>query len=219
MVQVIKEPVYIDTLKGIRRIRKVSLGHRQELALLLDAIFKKMVGTDGDGKEDTTFAEMYDNDLYFQQMCNDACQLGGIHPEDIDIDTLYALLLPHTGSGGAEVRESGILYLLNFPQTNNFQASETGSKSSWESIIATLWHISGTLQDALDSIYDGRIDADSLMKTIDEFSKLQNPEEYMKRKLKQKALESIHTQEKLAPVSGFQSEPVDMDSFMRTRQK
>lgn len=191
----IQEPAYIQTLKGVKRLRKVSLGKRTDLSVLLNEVFRLMTEN---VERDMSFSQLYDTSELFKAVCNDAVGVCGLNPDDLDIDTLFCLLLPHTAEGGNVVRENGILALLNFPETIVGKLPEKNpTHMGMEQTIAMLWSISNDLQGTLDSIYDDRLDAEALLRTLDELSKLKNPEEYFKRKMKRKAQDSLLRNQKV----------------------
>lgn len=197
---------YIQTLKGPQRINKVSLMQRQELSMLLNGIYQSMVQSD----EGQTFAQKFDEEPIFAQMCKDAVSVCGLDPNYLDIDALYTLLLPH--NNGEEVHANGILAEINFENgLKSKPKNKNGNDASIADVIASLWHVSKNLQDAIDSVYDDRINADLLMETLESFNRLANPTEYAKTKIKRKAVDNLVAEQKAA---SFETEELDVDTFL-----
>lgn len=201
-----KEPVYLQTLKGVKRLRKVSLGKRQELADLLSYIYITIT----EYPENISFAELYDKDPFFREGCNEAITLVGWDVDEIDIDTLYALLLPHI-DGDNKPHNNGIIAQLNFGSVEGHPKNDHGEDASFADIMAILWSITGSLEEALNVLYDDRVTSELLMKAMDKYAQLRNPEEYGKSKAKAKAREYIMNQTN----THYETEEVSWDAYSR----
>lgn len=199
---------YVPTQAGLKRLKPVSLGKRQDLADLLEYAYSCMM----DENNGDSFADLYDKNKYFAKACNDAVALNGLSHESLDIDMLYALLMPHQDSEG-KVHGSGILVELNFASANSKKGK--GSHTTIADVIAMLWQINGDLSRTIDALFDDRIAGDVLLNSVDKYSKLTNPEAYAKSKAKSKALEHIKAQEN----AQFSTEEIDTDAFLSARRK
>lgn len=181
-----KEPVYIRTLVGVKRLRKISIGKRQDLSALLSFIYDTMVNY----PDNISFRDLYDKDEFFRAACNESVELCGISSDVIDIDTLYALLLPHI-DGNGKTNNNGILAQLNFQGIESHNKNSAGEDASIADVLAILWQISGSLKDSLDVLYDDRVTSEILNSAMDRYAKLSNPEEYAKAQAKNKAKQSL----------------------------
>lgn len=187
-------------------IRPMSLGKRAEFGEYCNSIFDFAMSH---ADSDISFAELYDSNKRFRHLCEQAISLCNLSRDLLDIDDLYAMLMPHTDADGL-VHPNGLLIEQNFTKLKTNSVNAKGNPATFADTLAMLWHLQTSLKEALEVAYDERLPADVLLDTLDAIGKLRNPEAWQKNMLQNKAMDSILARQASGQLDSFE-EVADVD--------